>query len=380
MRIPYIKINQKNEVFFITKFKASQLKSKINFHFREPYSNAPEKVELYQDYIDKLRRKGIQINADEEGVQRRIQINRINKIKTYLEEQEDSYFPTSIVLATDISNDIEFQQHYEELESRDFGYMDLSDQLRFQIVDGQHRLAGLFISNEDIQEDFEITAVLLFNATPHTCAKMFADINGNQTPVNRSVIYDLYDIMEPTDEETRRIKTLHSICKKLNNDPDSPLYLHLKMLGIGNGAISQAFFIQYLDEAIKDIDLSYSDSQMIYKHLFLYLKCFQRVFKHQWPVMEKSEYAKLSKFYQHSNDTLKNMKSQILKTNGFGALMMLFPEVYEEVSVCNYDEYFSIIKRLKSRIDWSSDPILTQGTGKKNQKKMKDKLKELLEL
>ncbi len=399
MKIPYIKLNQKNEVFYITKFKTSELKDKVNFHFREPYSDTPEKIEKYEQYIEKLRKKGIEINADDEGVQRRLQINRISKIKNYLEE-EDSYFPTSIVLAIDISNYEQFETLYYDIEKNDFGILELPDDIMFQVVDGQHRLAGLFIANEQVQRDFEISAVLLFNATRHTCAKIFADINGNQTPVNKSGIYDLFDLMEIKDDNINRMKTLHTICKKLNNDPESPLFQHIKMLGIGSGAISQAFFIQYLDDALKVLNFDYSNIQRIYSHLFIYFKCFQRIFRTQWPVLEKKElehireykeystyilgtlhkdlYNNPSQLTDYSNFVLKVSKSQLLKTNGFGSIMLLFPYIYSMVNEADYDEYLKIIKRLENKINWSTDEILIQGTGKKNQKKMAQKMKNIL--
>lgn len=380
MKIPYLKITQKNETFYVTKFKASVLKDKLNFHFREPYSDNLREIEKYKDYINKLNRKGIEISADAEGVQRRLQISKINKIKKYLENEADSYFPTSVVLAADVSEDELFMNNYMEIEENDFGIIELSDDIMFQIVDGQHRLAGLFISDIDVQNDFEVPAVILFNATKHTCAKIFSDINGNQSTVNKSVIYDLYELMDPNEknyidnEQLQRIQSLHSICKTFNTDPKSPLYKHLKMLGVGNGAISQAFFIKYVDDAITNVGFDIKKTQSIYNQLFVYLKCFQRIFKNQWPVLEKDSYVNTFEFYDHSSKVLKEMKSQLLKTNGFGAIMMLFPDVYKHLESHDYDDYYQLISKLKSKIDWANDSILVQGTGKKNQSKMREKL------
>ena len=59
MKIPYIKINQKNETFFVVKFSANELKKHVNFHFRDPYSSEPEKNEECEQYLNKIRRKGI---------------------------------------------------------------------------------------------------------------------------------------------------------------------------------------------------------------------------------------------------------------------------------------------------------------------------------
>lgn len=401
MKIPYIKLTQKNEVFYVVKFKALELRDKINFHFREPYSDTPEQILKYTEYIQKLKKKGIEINADDEGVQRRLQIGRINKIKTYL-EQDTSFFPTSVVLSVDLSKYEQFEKLYLDIENKDFGEIELPDDVMFQIVDGQHRLAGLFISDDNIQENFEIPAVLLFNATRHTCAKVFTDINGNQSPVNRSVIYDLFDLINNQDYNSKRTKTLHMICKELNNNIDSPLFHHIKMLGIGSGAISQAFFIQYLDEALKTLNFTEFDPQIIYEHLFIYFKCFQRIFKTQWPVMDKNELNSihefeeyvtylsktldkdfsnnLNQFTDYSNYVLKVLKSQLLKTNGFGAIMMLFPCVYNKVKESNYSKYMDILGRLDKKIDWCNDEILIQGTGKKNQRKMFEKMLSILQL
>lgn len=379
MRIPYIKIKQKNEVFFITKFKASELQKRVNFHFRDPYSDEEQKKILYKDYISKLEKKGINIIADEEGVQRRLQISRIHKIKEYLEKEMDSYFPTSIVLAVDVSIEENFLYNYEDIENKEFGEIELSDDVMFQIVDGQHRLAGLFISDESIIDDFEISAVLLFNATSHTCAKIFADINGNQAKVSKSVIYDLYDLMEVDKTEEVLMKSLHNICNKLNTDPASPLYRHIKMLGIGQGAISQAFFLQYLRNVIRDLNWENRGQQFVYDNLFLYLKCFQRIFYDVWPVWEAKDYVNGQEFFEHSNYVLKVQKSQILKTNGFGAIMLLMPYVVNMLdSNYNYKNYYALLVKLKEKIDWINDDTIKQGTGKKTQNAVKQKMLNVL--
>ena len=379
MRIPYIKIKQKNEVFFITKFNAKELQKRVNFHFRDPYSDEEQKIILYNDYISKLEKKGISIVADEEGVQRRLQISRINKIKEYLEKEIDSYFPTSIVLAVDVSLEDNFLYNYEDIEDNDFGEIELSDDVTFQIVDGQHRLAGLFISDETVIENFELSAVLLFNATAHTCAKIFADINGNQAKVSKSVIYDLYDLMDVDKKEEILMKSMHNICNKLNTDPESPLYRHIKMLGIGQGAISQAFFMQYLRNVVKELGWEDKNQQFIYDNVFLYLKCFQRIFTDVWPVLEAKNYKDNQEFFEYSNVVLKVKKSQILKTNGFGAIMLLMPNVVNMVdSDYSYKNYYKILEFLKGKMDWINDDTIKQGTGKKTQNAVKQKMLNIL--
>ena len=56
MRVPYIKVKQKSEEFFVVKFKANDLRERVNFHFREPYMNTKKEMIDYNEYIEKLRR------------------------------------------------------------------------------------------------------------------------------------------------------------------------------------------------------------------------------------------------------------------------------------------------------------------------------------
>ncbi len=397
MLVPYIKIRQKQEEFFIIKFSALQLKDKLNFHFRESNPTDINGFEDYNSYINKIRKKGIEINADAEGIQRRIQLDRINKIKDYLENQYDSFFPTSVLLSADVSNhDLFITEYLENDYFKDIGHMNIPDDVFFQVVDGQHRLAGLFISDIHVQNDFELVAVVLFNATKQTCAKLFRDINGNQKTVNKSVINDLLDTIDANDESTIRNRNLHLICKKFQTDENSPLFQHIKMLGVGNGAISQAFFIQYLNDALKKIGYTNEFSpQDTFNSLFFYFTAFQNVFQNYWPVLSNKliksneplpiefiqyydslsdvyDYSDIRKFY--SDYILKHKKSQLLKTNGFGAIMLLFPSVYKKVQQQNYVSYYSIISKLYGEIDWCNDEILSQGTGKKTQQKLFEKL------
>lgn len=376
MKAPYIRIQQKDEIFFITKFPSDVLKKKVNFHFRQPYTSQNSEFEDYLKYMDKVRRMGLEINAEEEGIQRRVQIKRIESIKDYLENQSESFFPNTVILSVDLSNDEDFMRNYAQYEENEIGFFDFPDNVEFQIVDGQHRLAGLFISSDELQKSFEMPVVLLINITINTCAKIFADVNGNQAPVNRSVIYDLYELMDEDDNTNiERNKKLHSICKMLNNDKNSPLYQHIKMLGIGNGAISQAFFINALRKAFDSINYDYENIQKMYECLFFYFYAFQEIFPKQWPVLKI--YKDYEEFLKYSKDVLKEKKSQLLKTNGFGAIMYLFPEVYKSISKHDYKSYYDLIIKLKS-IDWCNDEILKGGTGEKTQKAMANKLRGLL--
>ena len=293
-----------------------------------------------------------------------------------MEEEQSSFFPNTVILSVDVSKNDDFLKSYDEIENKDFGELELPDDVEFQIVDGQHRLAGLFISDPYIQKNFDVPIVLLLNVTINTCAKIFSDVNGNQSTVNKSVIYDLYDMIDSDEKKNQITKNLHAICKKFNNDFGSPLYQHIKMLGIGDGAISQAFFIKTVGDALSVIGTDFSDIKTIYYSLFYYYRSFQRVFPQEWPVPEWADNDEIIRNY--SDGVMKENKSQILKTNGFGALMLVYPLVYKAVKEQNFESYFEIISKLEDKIDWCRDSLLTSGTGKKVQNAIKERILTLL--
>ncbi|MCR8855183.1 DGQHR domain-containing protein [Lysinibacillus fusiformis] len=371
MKTPYIRVLQKGEVFFLTKFKARELKNLVHFHVRDPYKNT-NADNKYDKFIEKLKDKNIKFKESDKEVQRRLTLNRVSEIRKFI-ESDQNFLPNTVILSIDITSEEEFQNKYLEYENTEIGYFEFDDNAEFMIVDGQHRLAGIFSINDSMLDEIEVPAVVLFNITVSTAAKLFADINGKVKPVNRSLIYDLYE--EIDDKEYSVIKKIHAICKAFYENENSPLYRQIKMLGIGNGAISQAFFIDYVKVAIKQAGIEDHDLQYIFNHLFYYFTAFQDTFPEDWPVKRLKD----QKYNdEYSKYVLKVRKSQLVKTNGFGAIMKLFPLVYNEVKDEQdfYNGYHSIIRKLSGKVEWNSDNY--QGTGKKFQNIIFDRLKEIL--
>lgn len=371
MKTPYIRVSQKGEVFFLTKFKASELKKLVHFHVRDPYKNL-NMDNKYDNFIEKLKAKNINFKESDKQVQRRLTLNRVSEIKKFV-ENDQNFLPNTVILSVDITTEENFQNKYLEYEANEVGYFEFDDNAEFMIVDGQHRLAGIFSTDDNLLNELEVPAVVLFNITISTAAKLFADINGKVKPVNRSLIYDLYE--EIDDAEYALVKKMHTICKAFYESKNSPLYRQIKMLGIGNGAISQAFFIDYVKEAVKKARMEEFDTQDIFNHLFYYFSAFQYTFPEDWPIKRSMD----QKFNEeYSKQVLKIRKSQLVKTNGFGAIMKLFPLVYNEIKDREdlYSSYRAIIGELSGEIEWNS--VNYQGTGKKFQNIIFERLKEIL--
>ncbi|MBB5878858.1 DGQHR domain-containing protein [Xanthomonas arboricola] len=101
-----------------------------------------------------------------------------------------------------------------------------------QIIDGQHRVAGL---REAIEENktigkLEVPVVIYDQLSTKECADLFLAINTEQKPVPRSLVFDLYgiaseDLVDPAAMRARDIATF------LNEDEDSPYNGEIKFPG-----------------------------------------------------------------------------------------------------------------------------------------------------
>lgn len=375
MKIPFIKVNQKGETFFICKMNAKDLKEHINFEFRDPYFDYKSQKDRFNDEkrVEVLQRKGLNIQINNKSAQRKLQVDKINSIKRFLEENETNFFPNSILLSLNIIED-EDNEIIEKLESEEIGEITLSGDNKFNIIDGQHRLAGIFASNKNILDNFEIAVVLLVDVSVSYATKIFLDINENQTSVNKSLVYDLYGSID--DESINDIRKIHMICEKLYKNNNSPLYKQIKMLGVGSGAISQAFFIDSVLEALKECNLDKLSAQEIYSEVFTYFRAYQKVFQSDWPVLldenRKEENQNISD-EEYAEKVLKKQKSQLVKTTGFGGIMKAFPEIYKIKK--GGQSYLQIIQQLKDKIDWKK----SYGTGKKAQRYIKEEIIGYLE-
>ncbi len=101
----------------------------------------------------------------------------------------------------------------------------------FLVIDGQHRLAGLwfYLREPDADDRVEVPTIVFDGATAEFATEMFVIINSTHTRINRSHLVDLYEKIEwGTDPEKRFAAR---IVKALYREPDSPLRYHVNMLG-----------------------------------------------------------------------------------------------------------------------------------------------------
>lgn len=349
---PYLEVDQKGESVYLTKMPVSVLKNLVNFHFRiaenDSFTNA-------EQYIAKLEKLGIETDAVDNGLQRRTDLKRINDIASFVNESEGIVFPTPLVLSLNV-----FEKNNEKKEDYYIFYDNeiyFSENVEFTIIDGQHRLAGLVAaySKDNVNNDIEMPITLLLDANISIASKMFIDINGNQRKVNKSVIYDLFENTDP--EEVDLISRFASAVRVLNSKKSSPLYKRIKMLGTGEGTISQAFMIDYLMDSYK----SYPNfiSQDIYSNTFVYFNLVSRIYEKEWNSVNEKE----------------KLDSLLVKTNGMGALLLLLSYLIDEfgLPMNNQEAYLEYFESRRD-FDWNDEAFA--GTGKKVQKLIMENLKD----
>ncbi len=275
------------------------------------------------------------------GIQRDPSGRRIKAIAEYA-ESSDAAFPTALLLAIE-SDNCTLQD----------GEISVSEGQVADIVDGQHRILGL--SKAAQRGNFMLPIVFIIDATEEEKALLFATINGTQTKVPASLVYELYGVTESRSPA----KTCHEIARSLNSMPDSPWYRRLKMLGRKSVAgstesLSQGTFVKFLMPHIsanpaKDMDLLKNNKpplvfpKCIFNEYFregkdsLILKVLLNTFKgarHVWP----AEWEDPGHFV-------------LTKTLGFSGIMRALPDLVNkgrnqnDLSVDYFSRIFGQVKK-----------------------------------
>ena len=222
-KLNYIKLEQHVGDLFLVKMKATQVANIAASKTRKSYN-------------------------DNSGIQRKLDPHRIKSIAKFC-KTKNAMFPTPIILSAS-SDYFVINEKESTLTIPSIG----EDENKFcSIVDGQHRLEGL--KESGVIEKFELLVSFVFDTDPSRDASLFSIINGNQKPVSRSLIYDLYGLSRSRTVE----KTCNKVMRSLNGEDDTKSELNgkIKMLGYKdefsqNGIVSQAAMIKNLMKLITD--------------------------------------------------------------------------------------------------------------------------------
>jgi len=161
------------------------------------------------------------------GIQRPLDNKRVDQIGTYV-NLVDASFPSSVIVAFE-DDYVSYDDETGIMTVRNFriGEDAPSTAIRrtARVIDGQHRIAGL---EEFTGQDFDLSTTIFVGADISDQAHIFATVNLEQTKVNKSLVYDLYELSRSRSPQ----KTCHNIVVALDRDKDSPFYKRIKRLGL----------------------------------------------------------------------------------------------------------------------------------------------------
>lgn len=342
--VKFIKVEQPIGTFYLTSLKASILAK-----------------------IATVNRR----NESPDAVQREQSESRIKEISKYCGDS-DATFPTPIIIAVNESAQIKIDE-----DSSQFLFNE--DEVIGEVIDGQHRLEGLKMSNHITR--FELPVVFMFNLYPEEKAYVFSIINSKQTRVNMSLIYDLFAL------STKRspYKTCHEIARALNKEENSPFHNRLKMLGKKEegqdlASLSQGTFIKYLVELIsKKPD---EDTRKLKREEKLIIseneqKCVLREYFIEG--QDTVIYKIILNLFSAVQNTFKEEWSQpdtyiLSKAIGFGSIIKAFPEIYKK-GVAEQDlseEFFAeIFMKFKSYLEGKEIDLTSKNFGSNEQARSK---------
>lgn len=160
--------------------------------------------------------------TDEKGaVQRPLNDKRISKIAAFAVSGGD--FPAGMIL------------NWVKQESLSVKGKFLSIQVEpesAQLIDGQHRVAGLeeAIRQNKALAEIDIPVAIYRNLTTQQCADIFLSINREQKPVPPSLAYDLFGIASSHVIDPAAVRA-KDIADSLNDEKESPYYRLVKYTG-----------------------------------------------------------------------------------------------------------------------------------------------------
>ena len=297
------------------------------------------------------------IDREEGAVQRVLNKRRIMSIQNYVLEG-NIFFNSFIINWTDENYSPEFKG-----QNISIPLVDASA----QVIDGQHRLAGLgeAIKEKEVIGEDEVIVTLCEKLTTAQAAKIFLNINTEQKPVPKSLVYDLFG--EVVDNVNHAIVRASDIAKDLNDNPDSPYYKLIKFPGTprGVGCIELSTFVDTLKPHL-------SRGGVFYR---VNLENYNR----QRDVINNF-FSAIKEYYMHEKLWNSKMKNPFLKAAGFNGAMDFFTDTL--IVKCAENKSFSI-KTIKKIIGLDKTNLITWDDlsgmdGKTARKTVKDYLSKNL--
>jgi DGQHR domain-containing protein len=286
-------------------------------------------------------------------VQREPSLKRIRDIAGYVKDP-DATFPTAIIISADSryaqvgDNSITFSAPLATGDSPPSYALEASTHgfLIGELLDGQHRIKGLKQAQSlgtDIS-NFQLPVVVMLDLELAEKAYVFSIINSKQTPVPKSLIYDLFGL---STERTPYL-TCHKIARAMNTEKGGPFHNGLKMLGKRrqpSEMLTQGSFVKYLlglitstpdadaialksNEVLKENSRPFNAffrnqrDELILKTMQLYFSAIAKAFPGDWAT---------TSYVDEHGSPLKQPTPVLRRTVGYEALMRALVSIWPEV-------------------------------------------------
>jgi DNA phosphorothioation-associated DGQHR protein 1 len=200
-------------------------------------TSLPARVLLDVAYSDRLKAtKQPDGSYDLDGSQRNIDEKRLKEIGQFINTPGETAFPNSIILAANYQESSGLIEEDEERKwkllagpDESVGVLEIpTDAKLAAIIDGQHRLFGFKYASSNNLEIPLLCSVFFDLPKPYQ-AFLFATVNANQRPVNKSLTYELfgYNIQDERPEKWTPEKFAVFLTRKLGTDKASPFFDHV---------------------------------------------------------------------------------------------------------------------------------------------------------
>jgi DGQHR domain-containing protein len=217
-----IRMKQRDSVFYLAAYRASDLLRKVQF-VGKAYEGEEEAESGEDESVVAFFRR---VQSGRDFFQRRPYARKVRQIvEFYRDPKGQPLIPGAILLYTP-----------EKLAFDASGGSQLMGNLHdprepFLVIDGQHRLAGLEVLGQrqpDALEQIDVPCVIFDKSQAEFAVEMFVIINSTPTRLNRSHLVDLYERLQratPVDKAAARAVAL------AYGETDSPLHRKVDMLG-----------------------------------------------------------------------------------------------------------------------------------------------------
>lgn len=299
------------------------------------------------------------------GIERPLSPRRVEQLKKYV-NTIDATFPTSIIIHVSSK-----YAEYDE-KSKIMNIKNRKDAAK--IIDGQHRIEGLKAFSGDT---FKLNVTIFVDLELEDQGMVFSVINLEQTKVDRSIVYSLYEYASTRSPQ----KTCHDIAKLLNNKENSPFRDKIKILGRATGkaqeSLTQGTFVNHLlplisrepmvdrDKIKRNIEIEGAtgseERKLIFRNMFIEDRDAE-IAKVLWNYFAAVENRWFNAWYYVQVGNILN------KTTGFGALMKFLPLAYlrlgEPGDVVSAEAFRDIFKKVElTEEDFNPDKYKPGGTG-----------------